>query len=346
MRFSFKKRLSSLVSPLLKLFRMPGDIPNGAEFRTEELPVGAYLELLGHNYNTPAESQELRAVKLSLYKQKTTSQHEYVVVTVQNRQGAYHYFRIERMPDSRVRESVPTSPTDSSLSLPEAPPMPSSSSAPSLRSSETSHHSRSLRPKPSISSVNSFSKDQPAKDIVLWVQYPRTLPNDCLLGVLTFPTQPTATSPVFFYNIIVLADTLHKSYPLYQLFSHNCYHLAGTITKVLELACGVCMVKEQSVPTHLRKGSWYIIGRTFNPEEKDFATDIEKLKTEYEVATKNFKQALEKKAEAAAERERENERLKRESEAVKEAAREKERELQEQIEQLQAELAKQGSSQA
>ncbi|GLB43963.1 hypothetical protein LshimejAT787_1501470 [Lyophyllum shimeji] len=74
------------------------------------------------------------------------------------------------------------------------------------------------------------------------------------------------------------------------------------MTKVLELACGVCMVKEQHVPAHLQQESWYIIGRTFNPEEKDIATAIEKLKTEYEVATKEFEQALEKKAEAEAER--------------------------------------------
>ncbi|GLB43966.1 hypothetical protein LshimejAT787_1501500 [Lyophyllum shimeji] len=215
MRFSFKKRLSSLVYPLLKLFRMPGDIPNGVEFRTEDQPVGTYLELLGLHYKTPAESQELRAVKLSLLdKQKTTSQHEYVVVTVLDGQGASHDFRIERMPYSHVRESVPTSATDSSLSLPEVPPMHSSLSAPSLLSSKTSHHSRSLRPKSSISSFDSSSNNQPAKDTVLWVRHPKKLPKDCLLGVLTFPTKATTTSPVFFYNIIVLADTLHKSYPL------------------------------------------------------------------------------------------------------------------------------------
>ncbi|GLB43916.1 hypothetical protein LshimejAT787_1501000 [Lyophyllum shimeji] len=234
--------------------------------------------------------------------------------------------------------------------------MHSSLSAPSLLSSKTSHHSRSLRPKSSISSFDSSSNDQPAKDTVLWVRHPKKLPKDCLLGVLTFPTKATTTSPVFFYNIIVLADTLHKSYPLYHLFSHNCYHLAGAMTKVLELACGVCMVKEQHVPAHLQQGSWYIIGRTFNPEEKDIATAIEKLKTEYEVATKEFEQALKKKAEAEAERKRENERLKRQIEAAqekerkrekeREAAREKEREMQETIKRLQAKLAKQGSSEA
>jgi hypothetical protein len=52
--------------------------------------------------------------------------------------------------------------------------------------------------------------------------------NDQIFRKLSFP------NPIPFFELVVLAKTVHNMKPNYLLFSDNCYFYAGTIVKLLE----------------------------------------------------------------------------------------------------------------
>jgi hypothetical protein len=54
-------------------------------------------------------------------------------------------------------------------------------------------------------------------------------PDDELIHDLTF------TNSIYLYELAVLAFAVHEANTSYLLVSNNCYHFAGTITKLLEM---------------------------------------------------------------------------------------------------------------
>lgn len=347
MRFSFN---APLLSPLLKLFGMPAnDTPNGIEFRAEELGVTPYLEFLALTYNTLADAKRLLIISISIYKQRILSQHEHLIVTVQDTSdGAYYHFCIERMGDMHPPEpvSVPTS-TPATISTPPADSSPSHQETPSpilpptSSSSDVQSHPSQPRPAcppiaatPRITSLDSLLKDEVAKDTVLWVRNPKKLPTDCLLGTLTFPP----AQPFFLYHVIVLAVALHKATTCYRLFSYNCYHFAGVLTSIFEELVKSKMVQEPEVdiPKYLRQGSWFSVSRTFNLHDAVVRDTINNLKAEYETEIISFEQALMAKERKTKEDEEKTRAL---EEAVR-IAKDNAKALQEENTRLKAELAK------
>jgi len=337
MHFPFKKHLSSLFSPLLKLFGMSNDTPEGFEFDGGEHLVKDYFRILRAEYKTPPESQKLRVVEASHYKQWNGSQHEYLVFTVVNGHGTRYQFRLERMPDEHVRvpKANQTTPTNSSLSLQGNRLTPSSSSSPSLLSPQHAH-SNSLKARgPSLSSLDSVSKDKTAWDIVKFVEEPKRYPSDRTVTTVKFPTE--LTSPVlYWYQIVVLANTFHKSYPLYNLLSFNCYFLAGIIMRVLDSVYPSDIKVKKPTNTKdeelgnpkVSAGAWKTFGHTFNITEED----VKNLRRQYEEAVREFNQALVTKVEEERARVEEKECMKRQAEEAKERereAREREREARE-----------------
>ncbi|KAF8056886.1 hypothetical protein FPV67DRAFT_1677643 [Lyophyllum atratum] len=305
MRFSFKKRLISLVFPILKLFGMPPQIPNGPEFDTEEVAVEIYLRLLQLEYQNPAESKCLRVVSATLWKQDSGSQHEYIVIKVETHQRENYYFAFERMPDSHP---APRSLSDTSLPPAEAHSLPPASSTPSPRGSARSRSPwpaspslASLSQKPSLASLDSSSKDRMAKDLVKWLPESRKERTDFCVGTLSLPPD----HEFYLYHIVALAAAVHKRHDLYRLFSQNCYFMAGIMMAVLESTCGSRMEKQKKVPKRFRDGVWFRVGKTFDPDDMRLVQAVQELRVEFDATVLGFEQGLNKKVELQEERNRE-----------------------------------------
>ncbi|KAF8066060.1 hypothetical protein FPV67DRAFT_1671086 [Lyophyllum atratum] len=307
MRFSFKKRLISLVFPILKLFGMPPQIPNGPEFDTEEVAVEIYLRLLQLEYQNPAESKCLRVVSATLWKQDSGSQHEYIVIKVETHQRENYYFAFERMPDSHP---APRSLSDSHSPLQRL--IPCHPLLPHLPHA-----------KPSLASLDSSSKDRMAKDLVKWLPESRKERTDFCVGTLSLPPD----HEFYLYHIVALAAAVHKRHDLYRLFSQNCYFMAGIMMAVLESTCGSRMEKQKKVPKRFRDGVWFRVGKTFDPDDVRLVQAVQELRVEFDATVLGFEQGLNKKEERNREidsQAKEIESQAKEIEAFKERERERE----------------------
>ncbi|KAG6872969.1 hypothetical protein C0995_004508 [Termitomyces sp. Mi166 len=228
----------------------------------DEYLVGQFLERLLDRYETLDQAQKLQAIRLTSYRDK------YLVLTVKDweNSGKYHHLCIER-----VLNKLPY------LRL--------------FRSMLTMWHSKS---------ESSFdSAGAPARDIVKWLSDGKTQPHDDadVMFTLTFPTEPS--SSVYLYEVIVVADVIHKSQPMNNTFlAENHYYL--TIMHVL---------KDRGSMEYEGFGPNYFGSIVKSP------TEIAKHKKEYMKGAESFESKLREKAErASAQREVALERAKKERE--------------------------------
>lgn len=259
---------------------MPPTTPEGPEFQEAPADVNIYLGYLRLAYQSPTESQRLVVVAATLCKQKSLSNHEYVSITVETAQKEQYYFAIERMPHSHI--TPVDSASDISLPIAEAQTQPEPSPIPPPRSPSNlfSRSSSSI----SIASL----KECQALDQITWMATDLKEPSDQRLDILRFPQKN-----VYLYHFVTLAATIHRHHDLYQLFSRNCYFLAGMIMHIMAVTYGGL---EEVVPQGKGrqkgsgKGTWWHLGRTFELPKLEDA--VQTIRATWEGGVKKFEDGV------------------------------------------------------
>jgi hypothetical protein len=105
-------------------------------------------------------------------------------------------------------------------------------------------------------------------DAVRTLDKPLHTPGDRVLGRLRF----TGTRPLYLYELVVLAVTMHESETCYRLFSTNCYWFAGLLMNILEKDYGLELEVEKR--RGVKPGTWIVIPFCKQAPEEDLLAVI------------------------------------------------------------------------
>lgn len=255
MPFPFKGALETIFQLVLKLFRMApvSDYVEARLLFESSNTIMAYYEVLIREYDKcgTQRMEELCVKEVQLCKMQRGPQHEYISAKISGPNNLSFYLVFERFRGGKNRtenESSPDSAADTTLSASNADPcaLPSAS----LDSQTTNPrigfilsgipHMDSI-PTDSQQSLDSLSPSRNADDRVAYIssshdgRYNQT---DKIYRSLTFSTDPNIGRPLYLYELVVLANTLHKIERRYLLGSKQCYFYAGTIIQVLQEVYG------------------------------------------------------------------------------------------------------------
>ena len=193
---------------------------------TESQPITPYCEklLMLKELDGITELKKYRVVRVRAFKSKAVSRHEYVCGTVVYSENETSFVAIERGRGNSER--ITNTHTDSNNQVGLQPTQSSSS----FRSNLSIHSLSSL-------SDSSRSPAFPADDKIspISADWIRDSDDDLICNLDFKKTQ----SQLQLYELAVLGDFVHKGNTSYMLFSNNCYHYAGTITKVLGTVYGI-----------------------------------------------------------------------------------------------------------
>jgi hypothetical protein len=96
-------------------------------------------------------------------------------------------------------------------------------------SASTSSWSSSQSSSTGVASLDSLSPPHDAVDMVRGLAKPKHAAKDVVIGTIHLDS-----TPVYLYELVILASTIHNSNRCYLLFSMNCYWFAGMLMNVLE----------------------------------------------------------------------------------------------------------------
>jgi hypothetical protein len=250
MKFALKSRIRTFLSTILHAVKMTStpqstyfDLPTGPG-----LHVQAYHNLLmmGYEGHDDERMNAMCVTELRLLKQlKKSSGHEYVMASITTPDGSTKYLAIERHPGD-LSDSAPAQ-SDTSL-----PPIASEGHA---RVKSSSLRIK-LQPRPfsttsSITSLDSSSPKRDARDVIQVLDKPVHNNNDTCYGKLEF----TSSNPLYLYQLVTLALTLHESQTCYRLFSTNCYWFAGLLVDAVEKIYDMPFVNEEG-QRWVQAGTW------------------------------------------------------------------------------------------
>jgi hypothetical protein len=180
--------------------------------------------------------QKWRVTCLRGYKSRATSRHEYVSATVVDSKNRTSYIIIERQRgdpiELQVRPSESVNECNTDRNIDSARLKPFSASNPSLLSISISLNSDSLATCDSISPIPSPGTKKDNDDLIYELNFKET--------------------PLYLYQLALLAFLVHKENTQYLLMDNNCYHYAGTIMKVLESAYRVTNTVDPTIA-----GKWW-----------------------------------------------------------------------------------------
>jgi hypothetical protein len=195
---------------------------------TESQPITPYCEklLMLKELDGITELKKYRVVRVRAFKSRAASRPEYVCATVVDSKNETTLVAIERGRGNSEHITNTDSNTDSNNQVGLQPKQSSSSSCSNL-----SIHS--------VSSLSDSSRSPAclANDKISPIRAERIRnSDDDLICDLDFEK---TQSQLHLYELAVLGDFVHKGNTSYMLFSNNCYHYAGTITKVLGTVYGI-----------------------------------------------------------------------------------------------------------
>jgi len=219
----FKSHIHTLFSRILGM--MSSESPciyfEFEELQVSSSPVSMYCDHLLTHYQEEndglARMKELRITEIRLVKEMdTVAQHEYLVAYITPPHGITQYLSLERHPGDIAKDA---SQSDSALMSTSGGQRSISSSSPLPRSSLASQ-----------SSLDSSLKHCDANDIIGVLNNPIRKPTDKFVLQLTF----SSDNPLYVYQLVVLAVTVHNSEMCYRLLSNNCYWFSRLMVNILE----------------------------------------------------------------------------------------------------------------
>jgi hypothetical protein len=280
MPFTFLPTLPSIFHRIHRMFQPTQNLA------CREIPpagtvvdIDLFLQMLKDHYSLlgMAHMQAFQVSEITILKERSSSEHEYLRAKISSSSGAVFYLSIERVPGDR--SSAPSStntPLDSgsetSLSLPNVKRMIKKKLSQASIASTTS----------TTSSTDPSLKSREARDLVAFLPCKKRNAGDKECLVLSFgpsspssaPTSSASISPktLHLYCLIVIACTIHHHHATYKIFGDNCYFFAGAVF-------GLVKKLYQPVQTELESGagSWRFVS-LFPPGEDKF--DAEGLKDE------------------------------------------------------------------
>ena len=184
----------------------------------ESQPITTYCEklLLLKDLDGITKLKDYRVVRVRAFKSRAVSRHEYVCGTVVDSKNETTFVAIERGRGNSER--ITNTHTDSNNQLGLQPTQSFSSSRSNLSIHSLSSLSDSSR------SPAYLADDKISPISADWIDNS----DDVLICDLDF-----AEAQLYLYELIALSEVIHLVNTSYMLFSNNCYHYAGTITKVL-----------------------------------------------------------------------------------------------------------------
>jgi hypothetical protein len=222
------------------------------------ISVGLYYNHLMTHYRVLHDGlgrmKQMCITEICLVKEMDTiAEHEYLVVCIQPPCGPAQYLSFERHPGNITKRA---SESDSRLA---------STTFPSPRSSLSSQ-----------SSLNTSSKRCDAHDDIGVLDSNIRGPRDRQLEQITF----TSSDPLYLYQLVVLAVTVHNSKTCYQILSNNCYWFSRLMLNILERkfrrnSTKIVNPLEKKRPTLRKSDSGQLIGMSlYKPASEEEVENI------------------------------------------------------------------------
>jgi hypothetical protein len=251
MKFALKSRIRAFLATLHHAVTMTST-PQSTYF---ELTTGPGLDIesyrnvliIGYEGCDKERVNAMHVTELRLLKQlNKPSGHEYIAAAVITPDGSTKYLAIERLcgplNDSQSNTSLP--PTTSQGDVRVKHPL-------SLRNKLGPRHISSTS---SIASLDSLSRKHDARDVIQVLDKPVHKDNDICYSKLNF----TSSNPLYLYQLVILALTLHESETFYRLFSKNCYWFAGSLMDILGRMHDIPLLEEEG-HRHVQAGTWNMV---------------------------------------------------------------------------------------